>query len=296
VLILVQALMASLAIVGKLVMRDIPPGVLILARVGGAATVLAVAHRALRLQPVRDRDDLRSLALMGLLGVAANQSLFLLGLRHTTAINATILVTTVPVFTVLGSLLFRREAPSTAKILGILLAGSAAVYLIGPDRVSLAPGLALGNAMIVVAMMAYAAYLVHVRRMLDRYPAVTVSYYVMLFGALGVLPVGLYGLHSLGPVQASSWLLVGYIVLFPTILAYFLNIWALKRASSNLVAGFTYLQPVFTAAVAPLLLEGERVTPRAAIAALGIFAGLALVIWGERRERREVPVASMVGE
>jgi hypothetical protein len=53
VLILVQALMASLAIVGKLVMREIPPGVLILARVGGAATVLAVAHRALRLQPVR---------------------------------------------------------------------------------------------------------------------------------------------------------------------------------------------------------------------------------------------------
>jgi drug/metabolite transporter (DMT)-like permease len=296
VLILVQALMASLAIVGKLVMREIPPGVLILARVGGAATVLAVAHRALRLQPVRDRADLRSLALMGLLGVAANQSLFLLGLRHTTAVNATILVTMVPVFTVLGSLLFRREAPSTAKILGILLAGSAAVYLIGPDRVSLAPGLALGNAMIVVAMMAYATYLVQVGRMLDRYPAVTVSYYVMLFGALGVLPVGLYGLHSLRPVQASSWLLVGYIVLFPTILAYFLNIWALKRASSNLVAGFTYLQPVFTAALAPLLLEGERVTPRAAIAALGIFTGLALVIWGERRERREVPVASMVGE
>jgi len=258
--------------------------------------VLAVAHRALRLQPVRDRADLRSLALMGLLGVAANQSLFLLGLRHTTAVNATILVTMVPVFTVLGSLLFRREAPSTVKILGILLAGSAAVYLIGPDRVSLAPGLALGNAMIVVAMMAYATYLVQVGRMLDRYPAITVSYYVMLFGALGVLPVGLYGLHSLGPVQASSWLLVGYIVLFPTILAYFLNIWALKRASSNLVAGFTYLQPVFTAAVAPLLLDGERVTPRAAIAALGIFTGLALVIWGERRERREVPVASMVGE
>lgn len=295
-LILVQALMASLAIAGKLVMQEIPPGVLILARIGGAATVLAVAHRALRLQPVRDRADLRSLALMGLLGVAANQSLFLLGLRHTTAVNATILVTLVPVFTVLGSLLFRKESPSTSKVLGILLAGSAAVYLIGPDRVSLAPGLALGNAMIVVAMMAYAAYLVLVRRMLDRYSAITVSYYVMLFGAIGVLPGGWYGLHQLGPVHARSWLLVGYIVLFPTILAYFLNIWALKRASSNLVAGFTYLQPVFTAAVAPLLLEGEKVTPRAAIAALGIFTGLALVIWGERRERREVPVASMVGE
>ena len=150
--------------------------------------------------------------------------------------------------------------------------------------------------MIVGAMMAYATYLVSVRRMLDRYSAITVSYYVMLFGAIGVLPAGLYGLHRMGPVHTNSWLLVGYIVLFPTIVAYFLNIWALKHASSNMVAGFTYLQPVFTAAVAPLLLDGEKVTARAAIAALGIFTGLALVIWGERRERREVPVASMVGE
>lgn len=295
-LVLVQALMASLAIVGKVVMREVPPGVLILARITGAALVLAAVHRALRLPPVRVAADLRFLALLGLLGVSANQSLFLLGLRHTTAINATILVTTVPVFTVLGSLLIGREAPSPLKIVGILVAGSAAIYLIGPDRMSLAPDLALGNSLIVIAMMSYAFYLVLARRMLDRYTPMTVSYYVMLFGALGVLPFGLYSLGGLAAVRPTGWLLIGYIVLFPTILAYLLNIWALKRASSNLVAVFIYLQPLFAAAVAPLVLEGEHVTPRAAIAAAGIFAGLALVLWAERSERREMPVKTMVGE
>ena len=74
---------------------------------------------------------------------------------------------------------------------------------------------------------------------------------------------------------------VVYIVVFPTIVAYFLNIWALKRVSPNLVAVYIYLQPLFTALVAPAVLAGERVTTRAAIAGAAIFLGLALVILGE---------------
>lgn len=54
-----------------------------------------------------------------MLGIAANQALFLYGLKHTTAINATILVTTVPVFTVLGSVLIGREPASLLKFAGM---------------------------------------------------------------------------------------------------------------------------------------------------------------------------------
>lgn len=298
VLILVQAMMASLAIVGKIVLREIPAPVLVLVRVVGAAAVLAIAHRMAGQGYVRNRRDLLSFALLGLLGISVNQSLFLLGLGHTTAINATVLVATVPVFTVLISLLLHREAPSILKISGILIAAAGAVYLIGPDRISLAPNLALGNALILVAMVAYAAYLVLARRMLDRYRTLTASLYVMLFGALGVVPFGVVGLGKLqlGNISASIWALVGYIVLVPTILSYFLNIWALRRASSNLVAGFIYLQPVLTAFVAPLLLEGEHITSRTAIAAGATFIGLGLVIWGELAQRAQVPVDPMVGE
>jgi drug/metabolite transporter (DMT)-like permease len=69
-----------------------------------------------RRQWVRDRGDLGRLAVLGMLGIAANQTLFLYGLQHTTAINATILVTTVPVFTVLGSVLTGRELPAPGDI------------------------------------------------------------------------------------------------------------------------------------------------------------------------------------
>jgi drug/metabolite transporter (DMT)-like permease len=96
-------------------------------------------------------------------------------------------------------------------------------------------------------------------------------------------------------VSPTVWWWVGYIVLFPTILTYLLNIWALQRVSSSLVAGYIYLQPLFAAAVAPLLLEDEQITTRTAVAGLAIFLGLGLVILAEVRQHRGIPLAP-VGE
>jgi drug/metabolite transporter (DMT)-like permease len=293
----VQLLFASLAIAGRFVLPHFPAGALVCVRVLGATVVLFLVNAATGGQWVQDRRDLLRLAVLGMLGIAANQTLFLYGLRHTTAINATILVTTVPVFTVLGSVLTGREPPSALKFAGIGLAALGTIYLIGPDRISLAPDVALGNALIVLGMMCYATYFLYSRSVVGRYGPVTVSFYVMLFASFGVLPFGLVALRSMqfSSISGTVWLWVGYIVVFPTIVTYLLNIWALQRVSSNLVAVYIYLQPLFAAAVAPLVLRGERLTVRAAAAGLAIFVGLGWVILAELRQQREIPVEP-VGE
>lgn len=266
-------------------------------RVVGAAVVLVAVNALAGGAWVRDRGDLLRLAVLGWLGIAANQTLFLFGLRHTTAINATILVSTVPVFTVLGSVLAGREPASAAKFAGIGLAALGTIYLIGPDRISLAPDVALGNAMIVIGMACYAAYFIYSGPVLQRYGSLAVSAHVMLFAVAGVLPFGVAdGVRmDWSGVNGAVWWWVAYIVVFPTICSYLLNLWALRRASSHLVAVYIYLQPLFAAAVAPLLLSGEAITGRAAAAGIAIFSGLALVIRAERRQQREFPVPA-VGE
>jgi drug/metabolite transporter (DMT)-like permease len=291
-LVVVQLLFASLAIAGRFVLPHFPAGALVCFRVLGATLVLLLVSAARGGGWIRDRRDLLRLAILGLLGIAANQTLFLYGLRYTTAINATILVTTVPVFTVLGSVLTGREPASAPKFAGIALAALGTVYLIGPDRISLAPGVALGNALIVLGMICYATYFLYSKSVVGRYGPVTVSFYVMLFACIGVLPFGLADLGEirLSEITAPVWLWVGYIVVFPTIVTYLLNIWALKRVSSNVVAVYIYLQPIFAAAVAPRVLHGEQITARAAIAGLAIFAGLGLVLLAEFRQHREIPV------
>jgi drug/metabolite transporter (DMT)-like permease len=294
---MVQLLFASLAIAGRFVLPHFPAGALVCFRVLGATAVLFLVNAGVGGGWIREPRHLAWMAVLGLLGIAANQSLFLYGLRHTTAINATILVTTVPVFTVLGSVLTGREPASQLVFAGVTLAAAGAIYLIGPDRISLAPEVALGNALIVLGMICYAAYFVYSKSIVGRYHPITVSFYAMLFASLGVLPLGIGSIASMNFDEVSStvWWWAGYIVLFPTILTYLLNIWALQRVSSSLVAGYIYLQPLFAAAVAPLLLENEQITTRGALAGLGIFAGLALVILAEVRRHRTIPIEP-VGE
>jgi drug/metabolite transporter (DMT)-like permease len=253
-----------------------------------------VAVQLVRRGPwISDGRTLLRLAASGLLGVTLNQSLFLYGLAHSTAVNATILVTTVPVFTVLGSLLLGQERPSKEKLIGIGLAAIGAIYLVGPDRLSLAPGVALGNLSILLGMICYAAYFLVSKPLLTRHDPITVGTYVMIFASIGVAPLALPALAA--PVEATraTWWLAGYIVLGPTVAAYFLNLWALRRTSSNTVAAFVYLQPFLASVVAPMVLPGETMTARTLVAGLTIFVGLGLVI---RAEAAEEPGGGRAGD
>jgi drug/metabolite transporter (DMT)-like permease len=296
VLALVQLMFASLAIAGRFVLPRFPAGALVCIRIFGATIVLFIVNAVTRRTWVWAAGDLWRLAALGMLGIAANQTLFLYGLQHSTAINASILVSTVPVFTVLGSVLIGRESATRLVLAGVAIAGLGTVYLIGPDRISLAPDLALGNALIVAGMVCNAAYFLYSKSVVGRYDSITVSFYVMLFASIGVLPFGVIASRNLdvSAVTPAVWGWVIYIVIFPTILTYLLNIWALQRASSNVVAVYIYLQPLFTATVAPLLLRGEQLTTRALLGGLTIFTGLGLVLWSERRLHREIPVEPVI--
>lgn len=297
-LVLVQVFFASLAIIGRVVLPVVPPAALVTFRILGAAAALLLVNTIRGGPWITDRRALARAAFAGWLGVTANQSLYLFGLQHSTAVNATILVTTVPVFTVFGSLLLGLERPSALKLAGIGLAALGALYLVDPARLSFSPGVALGNLLILLGMICYASYFLVSKPLVARYDPITASTYVMLFAALGVLPFGVPALLGADyhAVSATIWWLVTYVVLGPTIGAYFLNLWALRRASSNTVATFMYLQPLLAAAVAPLVLPGESLARRTIVAGLAIFAGLGLVIRAEQQQRQPLALEPGVGE
>ena len=103
--------------------------------------------------------------------------------------------------------------------------------------------------------------------------------------AIGFLPIGAWALWQLdwAAVPVAAWWWTAWIVIGPTVGTYFLNLWALKRTSSNVVAGFIYLQPLLTAAVAPMVLANEALTTRAIGAGLAIFLGLACILRAEQQ-------------
>lgn len=280
-LLTVQAVFGGYHVVAKVVLDHLDPIALIVLRTGIAAPILmAMAWAVDRVVP-RLRD-LPTLALLGFLGVFSNQLLFIHGLQWTTATNAAILMPSIPVFAVAVAVLLRIERVGLVRTLGILMAAGGALVMINPLHFSHGHGTLRGNALILGNCLCFAAFLVLQRPILRRLPWRTVVAGAFFFGALGVmavafLPVG----PSLDPVRlagvpAGAWWGIVYIVLFPTVLSYSLNTWAVRRSSPTLTATYTTFQPVFTAALAAVVLA-ERPGWHGAVGFALIVAGLMVV-------------------
>jgi drug/metabolite transporter (DMT)-like permease len=154
-LLLVQVIFATLHIVGKVVLAEIPALAFAASRVLIATPLLVVmAWRHDRVLP--SARDWRALALLGLLGVFANQLLYLVGLRFTTATNAAILMPSIPVFTVAAAAILGTERLTERRIAGISLAAVGALVLLDPARLQLGGPASLGNLLVAGNCLCYA--------------------------------------------------------------------------------------------------------------------------------------------
>ena len=227
-------------------------------RVAIATPILvAMAWRHDRtLGAVPTRRDLLWLAVLGSLGVTANQILFILGLRYTTASNASILMTCLPVFAVAAGALLGIESMGPRRALGIALAVAGALVMVNPMRFSSSGRMGLGNLLILGNCLSYALFLVFQRPILRRLPWRTVIAGSFVFGGTAVFLASLPALAGMDfkAVPVAAWLGVLYIAIFGTVVAYALNTWAVRRSSPALVAAYGMLQPVVTAALAATFL------------------------------------------
>jgi drug/metabolite transporter (DMT)-like permease len=116
------------------------------------------------------------------------------------------------------------------------------------------------------------------KSLFERYGALNVITWIFLVGSAVTVPVGIYSLQKehLAALSAGVWLLIVFIIIFPTVGAYYLNAWALTKVPPSTVAIHIYLQPLIEFGFAPLML-GEEFNSRTIIAAIMIFAGVAVV-------------------
>ena len=184
----------------------------------------------------------------------------------------------------MGTLLGFEKLSARAAV-GTVIAAAGVVYLVDPLRADFSGGKALGNLMLVGNSFVYGAYIAVSQDVFRRYGALTAMTWVFAFGCIATVPVGGYYLSQV-PLQNLgwvTWLSVAYIILVPTVGAYYLNAWALERVAASTVAIYIYLQPLIAFALAPLVLGAdEQWGPRTWVAAALIFAGVAVVTLRKR--------------
>ena len=244
-------------LVAKGALREFPPLTLALLRFVLASAVLWPLTRWLRPGVRIAREDRGRVLLLGLLAVPLNQGLFLLGMAWASASHASLLYALTPAFVALAAALAARRAPDARAGAGIALAFLGVLTLmiqrgIHFDRHSVA-----GDGIVLVAVVAWALYLVAGRRLILKYGPLVVTAEALGVGTLMYLPIGLVAARHFEPraISAGGWMGLFYLAWLTSGVNYVIWFWGLAYIRPHSVALLTNLQPLVTAAMAWALLH-----------------------------------------
>jgi len=286
-LLLLGAVWGSSFLLIKLAVETIPPITVATGRIGIGAIVLALMLAARGRAWPRDKRSWRLLLVMGTIGNAIPFSLINWGETHIDSGLTAILMSSVPLATIMLAPAFVRDEPLTpGKLVGAALGMGGVAVLIGPGALMGAHGELLGEIAVTCAALCYAVNGIVARR-LPPMPVEVISAGTLLCATLVALPLSLAAER---PWHASpSALSLGALVLLGvlnTAGGYLLLFKLVVRAGAGFASLNNFLVPLFGVMWGVLLLE-ERPSPRAFAGLVLIFAGLAAVrLWPGRRADR----------
>ena len=277
-LLAVQVFFGASAILGKLALVGFPPLAIVGFRVGGGAIAFFILQKFRGSLKLDKPKHYLYFAVFALFGIILNQFLFFTGLSLTTATNTSLLAVLIPVFAIVVSAAVGNDVLTWRKILGIIIAAGGVIYLIDPAKASFSSATTQGDIMIILNSLSYAVYLAIAKKLVSLYGALKSIAWLFIFGSIVNVPFGLYSLSSadIGNVSLTAWLSLAAVVIFPTILAYYWNAWALARVEPSVVAVYVYLQPLIGTVLAITILD-EEWKNRLFLAMILIFVGVFLV-------------------
>ena len=258
----------------------VPPIVLFSLRAAGASALFWLLSFFLPPERVAPRD-FPLIVLASFLGLFLTQLSFLVGIGMTTPIDAAVLGSLSPVYTMCFAFLFLGEPITGKKAGGVALSLLGVIWLIfnsvhGTGEVERTRP--AGVLLMLVNGLSFAAYLGCFRPLIGRYGVVTFMKWMFLFSLLMSLPFswrGFIGLDYAAITPKLGWE-IAYLIVFATCIAYFLIPVGQKHLRPTLVSMYSYLQPII-AAVVGVAIGMDRFTWQKVLATVLVFGGVFLV-------------------
>lgn len=248
-------------------------------RICGAAILFWAGSLIVPQQHVERRDMLKIVG-ASFFGFVMAQGGYIVGLSLTSPINATIELTTMPIFTLILSAFILHERITPRRALGIILGFTGAVLLI--TRTTGGGGRATdfrGDLLILASQVGYAFYLTYFSGVIRKYDAFTFNKWTFTFASLMILPFTLPHIAQIdwAGLSARTATELVYIVAAATFFTFLLVVFAQRRLLPTTVSVYNYVQP-FVAVVASMAMGLASPQWMHAVAAALIFTGVWLVV------------------
>lgn len=257
---------------------------LILVRLTVAALCLLLVARVRgKSLAVRFRD-LLLLALTGVMGITVYSYFELRGLECTSPSVASLIIATIPIFSLLAGVVLYKKKTSVLTWLGVLMS-LFGVYLLAYTGAG--ENSAAGFAYLFGACLCWVIYLEITDRLLRRYSNLTVTFWQTLLALISVLPPALRENVAWGAIPLRAWLWAGgFLGVVCSTLCYIMNNYSIKVLSPQTNSVFLNLSPVATA-VGSYFILGEIITlPQCAGGALILISLFLVSVADHRRKAR----------
>lgn len=221
------------------------------------------------------------LGLIGLAGYTASLSLQFIGTALTSASLGSLITSASPALVVAFATL-SGERPTRRALLALAIALAGVALIVGVD---IPAGLSWPGALALVGAAATWALYTQLGRSLARgIPLVTALVWGLLLGGLAVIPLAAPQWPSLDAMRHYSltlWLEIIYLGAIAMALAFWLWNYGFAHLPADVGAVFGLAQPLVGVALG-VALQGDTLTPLAALGGLAIIAGAALAGLGGR--------------
>ena len=234
-----------------------------------------------------EKGDLWKIALASFLGLFLTQTTFLVGITMATSIDCAIIGTLGPVFTMIFAFFFVGEPITGKKAGGVAVSLAGVIFLIFNSVHSggASATTPLGIVMLLLNSLTFSMYLGIFRPLISRYSVITFMKWAFLFALLMSLPLSAKGLVATdySAIPANVRWEIGYLIVFATVIAYYLVPYGQKYIRPTLVSMYNYLSPVI-ATIVSIWTGMDVLSWQKVVAATAIVGGVILVSKSRARD------------
>lgn len=235
------------------------------------------------------KEDFKLLFLAAFFGTNLNLAFFFYGLRYSQAINASVIVATTPVLTLILAHIYLKEKLSAKLIAGALLAFLGILTIIGIPVFELKWQAVVGDLALLASALAWVGHEIFSKKALKKHPPIVVAFATTVIGAAVFAPLALWELSTnpgwYSGLSAQGILGLLYGIFFSSLIAY--TVWqiGLSKTTATQASFIFYLLPVFGIIFSIILLK-ESFSPILFLGTALVAAGIVLTEYHRKKHPR----------
>lgn len=272
----------------KICLEAFPPMTLSFIRFFIASILLFVIIKIKEPNTKLAKKDLPLMLIAGGIGVTAYYFFENNGIKRTSATAASLIIATIPIFSLIADVLIFKAKLNIRKILGVVISVVGVFFIVAENAKDLfTSSTGTGYLMMIAAVICWVLYSIATKPLFKKYSQLEIVYYQTLFGTLFFIPFVLFEKVNWGLISTGVIINLLYLAVFCSAIGYYLYVYALDNLGISTTSMYMNLIPLVTV-IGGMFILNETLSVYKVVGGILVMASVYIVEYKGKKEREEI--------